>query len=174
MSAERWTGGCQCGAVRYEFRVKPDNPALCHCRMCQKQVGGFFGAFAGAHTDSFRVTRGQMAEFKSSDDALRGFCRDCGTPLTYQALSRPRISVTIGSLDRHSEMKPLFNYGAESMEPWLADILHLPATTTGAGDNGEGDTPERYEIIRQTNHQHPDHDTLVWPQEAAAPNEAKK
>jgi hypothetical protein len=104
-----------------------------------------------------------VAWFKSSDDALRGFCRDCGTPLAYQFISSPRISVSIGSLDRHSEMKPLFQYGIEAREPWFEGLPNLPATTTGEGDNGSGDTPERFDLIRRTNHQHPDHDTAVWP-----------
>ena len=160
---DRWTGGCQCGAVRYEFSVRPDNPCLCHCRMCQKQFGNFFGAFAGSHTKNFRVTRGTLAHFKSSDDANRGFCRYCGTPLTYEALSRPRIDVSIGSLDRHSEMQPIYQYGAEAMEPWLSQVLEIPYTMTGEGDNGVGDTPDRYELIKQTNHQHPDHETTHWP-----------
>ena len=160
---EHWSGGCQCGAVRYEISGRPDNPCICHCRMCQKQFGSFFGAFAGTHSTNFRIARGTLSHFKSSDDAIRGFCRECGTPLTYEALSRPRISVAIGSLDRHSEMKPQFNYGAESMEPWLKEVVDLPCTVTGTGDNGEGDTPDRYELIRNTNHQHPDHDTKTWP-----------
>jgi len=162
MDEELWQGGCQCGAVRYEFTAKPDNPCICHCRMCQKQFGNFFGSFAGSHPEHFRITRGTLAVFMSSDDAERGFCRDCGTPLTYRALSRPHISVSIGSLDRHSEMMPQFQYGVESREPWLADIMQLPATQTGEGDNGVGDTPERYELIRRTTHQHPDHDTPDW------------
>jgi hypothetical protein len=162
MAEEKWTGGCQCGAVRYEFKVKPDNACICHCRMCQKQFGNFFGSFAGSHRDNFRITRGTLSHFKSSDDALRGFCRDCGTPLTYEALSRPHVSVSIGSLDRHTEMKPEFSYGGEAKEPWLDEVVSLPCTITGVGDNGVGDTPERYELIRRTNHQHPDHETDTW------------
>lgn len=158
-----WSGGCQCGAVRYEFSARPDNSCICHCRMCQKQFGNFFGAFAGSHSKNFRFTRGTVAHFKSSDDAIRGFCRDCGTPLTYEALSRPRVSVSIGSLDRHSEMKPIYQYGAEAMEPWLTEVMAIPCTMTGEGDNGEGDTPARFALIKQTNHQHPDHDTTDWP-----------
>ena len=158
-----WSGECQCGAVRYEFSIRPDNPCICHCRMCQKQFGNFFGAFAGSPSKNFRITRGTLAHFKSSDDAIRGFCRDCGTPLTYEALSRPRVSVSIGSLDRHSEMQPIYQYGAEAKEPWLTQVMDIPCTMTGDGDNGEGDTPARYELIKQTNHQHPDHDTTVWP-----------
>ncbi len=163
MTKDSWTGGCQCGAVRYAFSVKPDNACLCHCRMCQKQFGNFFGAFAGSHTSNFKVTRGTIAYFKSSDDANRGFCRDCGTPLTYNALSRRHVSVSIGSLDRHSEMRPMYQYGAEAMEPWLKQVMDIPCTMTGEGDNGVGDTPERYELIGKTNRQHPDHETDHWP-----------
>lgn len=163
MPDEIWTGGCQCGAVRYKFTVRPDNPGICHCRMCQKQFGNFFGSFAGSHTDHFRLTRGHLAIFESSADAERGFCRDCGTPLTYKAKSRPRISVSIGSLDRHSEMKPQSQFGLEAREPWLGELDQLPGTRTGDGDNGEGDTPERFEKIRTSNRQHPDHETPHWP-----------
>jgi hypothetical protein len=133
--------------------------------MCQKQVAGPFAAWAGSHSDNFRLTRGALAHFQSSADAKRGFCRNCGTPLTYEALSRPRIEVTLGSLDRHAEIAPIHNVGTEAMERWLGKITHLPSTRTGEGDNGVGDTVERFDMIRQSNLQHPDHDTKVWPQE---------
>jgi hypothetical protein len=131
--------------------------------MCQKQVAGPFAAWAGSHSDSFRLTRGTLAHFQSSADAKRGFCRDCGTPLTYEALSRPRIEVTLGSLDRHAEIAPIHNVGTEAMEHWLGKITDLPSTRTGEGDNGVGDTVKRFDMIRQSNMQHPDHDTKVWP-----------
>lgn len=155
---DRRTGGCACGSIRHEFTAKPDNPCICHCRMCQKQVGNVFGAFAGSHRANFRVTRGVPARFKSSDDGFRGFCRDCGTPLACESIFLPRVSVTFGSLDRHSEMKPQSSCGAEGMEPWLRDILEIPAIITGTGD-----TPARHDPIRQSNHQHPDHDPAQWP-----------
>lgn len=163
MPDESWTGGCQCGAVRYELTARPNNPCICHCRMCQKQFGNFFGAFAGVDSKSFKLTRGTMEFFRSSDDAERGFCRDCGTPLAYKFASQPLISVSIGSLDRHTEMKPEFQYGTEAREPWLAEIINLPESKTGESDNGVGDTPERFEKIRLSSYQHPDHDTTHWP-----------
>ncbi|MBG1231461.1 GFA family protein [Aestuariivirga litoralis] len=161
--SEHWTGGCQCGAVRYELSVRPTNACICHCRMCQKQFGNFFGAFADVNTSDFKLTRGEISYFKSSDDALRGFCRDCGTPIAYKFASQPKISVSIGSLDRHLDMKPQFQYGLESREPWLLEVLSLPGSVTGEGDNGVGDTPERFEKIRLSSKQHPDHDTANWP-----------
>ncbi len=158
MAATRITGGCQCGAVRYALLAEPTHPNICYCRMCQKQFGNIFGAFAGVRTDEFEVTRGTMAWFHSSDSAQRGFCRDCGTPLAYQFRDRPRISVSLGSLDEPERIKPEHQYGVEGRVSWIAEILTLPETMTGTGD-----VPERYEHIRQTNHQHPDHDTAVWP-----------
>jgi hypothetical protein len=81
--------------------------------MCQKQFGSFFGAFCDVAPDHFHFTRGDPGWFRSSDEALRGFCRDCGTPLIYKFLSTGRIDVSIGSLDRRSEMKPQVQYGVE-------------------------------------------------------------
>jgi hypothetical protein len=127
--------------------------------MCQKQFGSFFGAFADVHEDDFHLVRGTVRFFRSSSEAERGFCGDCGTPLVYHFLSQPRISVAIGSLDQHSEMKPEFQYGLESREPWFADLQSLPGTRTGEGDNGVGDTPERFARVNASNRQHPDHET---------------
>lgn len=163
METDIWSGGCQCGAVRYALTGAPENACICHCRMCQKQFGSFFGAFADVAPSSFRLTRGSPGWFQSSDEARRGFCRDCGTPLFYEFLGNRRIAVSLGSLDRHSEVKPLAQYGIEAREPWFADLARLPQTATGEGDNGVGDTPERFEKIRLSSRQHPDHDTETWP-----------
>ncbi|MBL9049470.1 MAG: GFA family protein [Tabrizicola sp.] len=163
MISKSWTGGCQCGAVRYALTETPANACICHCRMCQKQFGNFFGAFCDVAPDRFHLTRGEPGWFHSSDQALRGFCRDCGTPLFYKFLSTQRIAVTIGSLDRHSDMKPEFQYGIESREPWFAELPLLRELITGDSDNSVGDTPERMEMIRRSNRQHPDHDTDEWP-----------
>ena len=159
MTREIWTGGCQCGAVRYRLLSRPTNPCICHCRMCQKQFGSFFGAFADVHNNDFHLVRGTVKYFRSSSEAERGFCGNCGTPLVYCFLSQARIAVAIGSLDRHSEMKPEFQYGLESREPWFADLHSLPGTRTGEGDNGVGDTPERFARVDASNRQHPDYET---------------
>jgi hypothetical protein len=163
MTEIRLTGGCQCGAVRYALHAEPTNPCICYCRMCQKQFGNVFGIFAGVRTDQFETTRGEIAWFASSKEAERGFCRDCGTPLAYRFTSRPRISMALGSLDDPEHVRPVAQYGVEGRVSWLAAVMALPATATGVGDNGVGDTTDRFERIRQTSRQHPDHDTADWP-----------
>ena len=160
MNDVRITGGCQCGAVRYALHAIPSEPRICHCRMCQKQIGSFFGAYADIDAKDFEVTRGELALFRSSGDGDRSFCRDCGTPLGYRYISGTRHAITIGSLDDPAAIKPTRQYGIESRMPWLAELAGLPAFESGKYENASAQT---YEMIRTSNRQHPDHDTDIWP-----------
>ena len=158
MSDVRITGGCQCGAVRYALHAELDDPHICHCRMCQKAFGSFFAPLAAVPIDKFELTRGTLATFRSSDPVERGFCRDCGTPLTFNDLERDEMAVSIGSLDDPSVAKPIVQFGLEGRIAWVGELDGLPGSNTP--DDGP---PEKYEAIRRTNHQHPDRDTEVWP-----------
>ena len=82
-SSNRLTGGCQCGALRYEWLEKPTHSSVCYCRMCQKASGQPFRGLTGGERENLRWTRGTLSIFKSSNMVERGFCRDCGTPLTF-------------------------------------------------------------------------------------------
>lgn len=153
------SGGCQCGAVRYHTDVMLDNSHLCHCRMCQKAVGNLFAALVATPKASLRWTRGEPAEFQSSDHAMRGFCKDCGTPLYYNALDNDRINLTIGSLDEPHAFAPKTQMSTESRLEWFDDLSALPDEgATDAGDNAEWAAS-----IRRSNRQHPDRDTTEWP-----------
>ncbi|MBC6440532.1 MAG: GFA family protein [Rhodospirillales bacterium] len=78
------TGGFQCGAVRQEIYRKPVNPHVCHCRMCQKAMGGPIAAYAAVKACGFAWTHGEPKLFKSSSIMTPGFCSDCGTPLWFR------------------------------------------------------------------------------------------
>ena len=155
---ETWTGGCQCGAVRYRFTQKPKGAHICHCRMCQKAFGAFYAPLVGGPTEAFEVTRGQLAIFKSSDQADRGFCRDCGTPLTFAYVDGNWISVSIGSLDSPEAFPPKDQHGVDSRLSWANAVGSLPDN-----DPIEERASDKAAFIRSTNHQHPDHDTATWP-----------
>ena len=115
------TGGCQCGSVRYAMHVaRVEKPHVCHCRMCQKATGGLFAALAGCSRVDLEWTRGEPALFASSNLAKRGFCRDCGAPLTF-AYDTPeaRIYVTIGSMDDPELAGIEIQYGLEAKVSWV-------------------------------------------------------
>jgi len=124
------TGGCQCGAVRYRLEAEPTGSNICHCRMCQKAGGAPFMAFAGARIAELIWIRGAPKMFASSSIAERGFCAECGTPLTYQGLGSGRVSVAIGSLDDPNAVEPEAQLGVESKLPWLARALATPEMRT--------------------------------------------
>ncbi len=159
--AVRITGGCQCGAVRYALHSEPKYPHICHCRMCQKAFGSYFAALAGGVLkEEFEVTRGTIAKFKSSDEAERGFCAQCGTPLTFAFFTSKWIAASMGSLDHPEAIKPSIQYGIESRMPWFHELAGLPGEAT----EDDQSVPGRVEHIRATNHQHPDYDTDHWPE----------
>ncbi len=91
------TGGCQCGAVRYALFEVPES-TVCHCRMCQKAVGGPFAALSKVPMTQFSWTRGSPDKFQSSSAAERHFCAACGTPLTFHYLNGDAIEVTTGKV----------------------------------------------------------------------------
>lgn len=126
------TGGCQCGKVRYALYVAPENSHVCHCRMCQRATGGLFAALAGAPKSEFAWTQGEPAFFASSNLATRGYCRDCGTPLSFTYdVPEARFYVTIGSLDDPEATPIVRQYGIESRLSWVKFCEDAPAEKTG-------------------------------------------
>ena len=115
-------GGCQCGAVRYAARVEDDEAYYCHCRMCQKAFGNLFGTFFFVFEDSVEWEAGEPAYFPSSKIARRGFCRQCGTPLSFEYLGSEEVHLTVGSLDDPGRLRPVAHYGFEShVGPFFTD-----------------------------------------------------
>ena len=129
----RYTGGCQCGAVRFALYGEPFNPHVCHCRMCQKASGGAFMPFASVNLESFAWAHGAPAVFKSSLAVERGYCRDCGTPLSYRNIENAWISIAIGSFDDPEQAAPAIQLGVESRLSWFSKLHALPEVITEAG-----------------------------------------
>jgi hypothetical protein len=117
---EIWTGGCLCGARRYEFEGEPPHSGYCHCNMCKRATGGPFAVLVQAHRATLRWTN-EPAVYRSSRIATRGFCPECGTPLFLQYDDDGLIRMTAGSLDHPERIRPSGHYGVESRLAW-ADI----------------------------------------------------
>ena len=105
--------------------------------MCQRAVGGAFALLAGAPRADFAWTKGEPAFFASSTVATRGFCRDCGTPLSF-AYNKPeaRIYVTIGSLDDPASAPIERQFGIESRLDWVKFCEGVPGERTGEDPRG--------------------------------------
>ena len=122
MAAVR-TGGCLCGAVRYESAGEPLFSLQCHCRDCQKSSGTAYIAAMRVPADSFRITQGAPKRFVSKADSgneiTRAFCGDCGSPLYVQVSTRPDIvGLRVGTLDEPAEFRPEADIFVKSAQPW--------------------------------------------------------
>jgi hypothetical protein len=130
-------GGCQCGAVRYELTGPLRGSSVCHCRMCQRATGGLFAPLVGAPADRARFTRGAPAFYASSNKATRGFCSDCGTPLTFRyEIPGATFYVMIGTLDDPSAAPIERQFGTESRIPWVSFCEDVSGEETGADPQG--------------------------------------
>jgi hypothetical protein len=154
-----FSGGCQCGAVRFRAEALHDNPHVCYCRMCQKATGNLFASLVGVRHENLTWTRGGPSRFRSSEHVDRGFCSQCGTPLFYQYLGGERVSLTIGAFDEPHRIALRWQMGMEGKHPSLLHLNDIEDLGTTEVADGEESTT----AIRLSNHQHPDHDTSVWP-----------
>jgi hypothetical protein len=128
--------------------------------MCQKAAGNYFVALGSVAMAEFEFTRGAPAWFNSSDLVRRGFCDKCGTPLFYQTIGEDHIAILLGSLDDPESVPPEWQSDTYGKTSWFAGLDTLPDSI---GDETPAEQAERYGAIANTNHQHPDHDTAVWP-----------
>ena len=98
------TGGCQCGAVRYETVDAPTELYVCHCLECRKQSASAFGiSFIVPHRD-ITLTQGTPRFWQRPTDSggqIRcAFCPDCGSRLWHEDAADPdRASIKGGTLD---------------------------------------------------------------------------
>lgn len=146
------SGGCQCGAVRF-CASRFGRASICHCRMCQKAFGGFFGALVTAH--DLEWTRGAPRHFASSNKVQRGFCGDCGTPLTYE-YGGP-IEVAVGAFDNPGVVPPTIQVNPTDKLSFFDGLCSLPTRPPGS-------EPKQEEFNASVvSRQHPDHNTDTWP-----------
>jgi hypothetical protein len=106
-----YTGGCACGAIRYETSSEPIFENHCQCGDCQKRSGAGHGSYITfARQADVRIT-GSAAQWRlpadSGNDKVHAFCPTCGTPLfqTYTAMPE-LVTVPVGSLDDPTLFKP--------------------------------------------------------------------
>ncbi len=130
------TGGCACGAVRYEISGEPVAMSHCQCRDCQRISGTGHGSYLTVMRAGMKVT-GQTAEWEVVADSgnvkTRAFCPTCGSPLYLTFAAMPEIAaVHTASLDDPSRFSPEFltyrirGYDWDTIDPAIAAFDKMP------------------------------------------------
>lgn len=121
------TGGCLCGAVRFQITAAPLASNYCHCTMCQKQTGGPFGVFATVRSEGFNFTKGEPTSYESSPGNLRLFCGACGSPFGAWAAEDPKLlAIVLGCLDDPNLVEPELHTQTSTQVSWCKIDDSLP------------------------------------------------
>jgi hypothetical protein len=117
------TGGCLCGAVRYELNSAPKLSVSCHCRDCQYVSGGAPAHALIMRAEDVTITQGQVKEYwtlsAKGNRVARIFCEVCGTPLFAKNEKHPEfLPVKVGGLDDPSQFRTQANIWTQSAPPW--------------------------------------------------------
>jgi hypothetical protein len=131
----RLSGGCACGAVRYETDAAPFHRTLCHCVDCRRAAGAPAVAWFSVPAAELRFVRGAPAVHRSSPPVERGFCGACGTPLTYRNDAYPEeVDVITCSLDDPEAAAPQDHTFASQRLPWMRTDDGLPVYPRSRGE----------------------------------------
>ena len=114
--------------------------------MCQKAFGNAVASLVTGRDVCW--TKREPRRFRSSNKVRRGFCEDCGTPLTYE-LDGEDTGLAIGSLDNPELAPPTEQLCVERKLSWFSTLPSLE-------ERSEADEAELLDGL--TSHQHPDHE----------------
>jgi len=123
------TGGCLCGAVRYELKSEPFDCGWCHCRTCQLNSGAPAMVFATVPEGDLVWIRGhdRVRNVASSSFGHREFCGECGTPLLMKVDHQPEsLDFSVATLDDPEVVAPGYHIFWASRIAWFDPADELP------------------------------------------------
>jgi len=120
------TGGCFCGKLKYQIDTGSYTALNCHCGMCRRISASPYVTWIVVPDDKFKLIEGSPAKLSSSNGGTRGYCSDCGTPITCVNTKHPGIiDVTVGSLDNPEQHKPTLETHVDTKLSWVNDLSHI-------------------------------------------------
>ncbi len=105
MTDETHTGGCLCGAVRYEARGPLADVTACHCGQCRRQSGHLYATTSIAAEHFTLIEDRGLKWYRASATARRGFCGECGSTLFWESDAGDSTAILAGSLDAPTGLK---------------------------------------------------------------------
>ncbi len=121
--SDAYTGGCACGALRYEITAEPVFMNDCQCRDCQHTSGAGHGSYLTFASRAQVTVTGEARHFDMVGDSgtvkTRGFCPTCGSPVLLTFAAMPDLfTVHAASLDDPTRYAPQAVTYAKRGQPW--------------------------------------------------------
>jgi len=119
---EQVTGGCMCGAVKFEVNAPLLGAARCYCKRCQRRTGTAFSQTGLTQPGSFRITDGEehVRMYEPGGDGWnKGFCAQCGSHLLTRNAENPDLlAVRMGALDQDPRIPVRAHQFVAYVAPW--------------------------------------------------------
>jgi len=122
------SGGCQCGAVRYEVEGEPKHNALCHCADCRASSGAPVVGWIAFMEPQLTVKSGALSTYEGKTGSIRQFCTTCGTGLFFrnEAMLPGIVDIQSATLDDAASEPPQAQIQCAERLPWMAKLSSLP------------------------------------------------
>jgi hypothetical protein len=118
-----YTGGCQCGALRYVLDAEPQWVVACHCTECQRQSGSAFGMSMLVKEASLTVTGPTRRFTRMTDSGYENtgvFCPECGVRIYHMpGYAKDVLVLKPGTLDDTSWLRPSHFVWMKSAQRWV-------------------------------------------------------
>jgi hypothetical protein len=118
--AAHLSGGCGCGAVRYEISEPLVSANYCHCTRCQRRTGTAASATARVEPGSVRIVAGEehIREWRPLGGMPKAFCVQCGSALFARTPEGEIRGVRLGAFDRDPGIRPSMHQFVDYAAPW--------------------------------------------------------
>jgi len=119
--ADPLTGGCNCGAVRYEVTHPLAIATYCHCRRCQRRSGAAASPNAHPRAGAFRIIKGegQLRHWTPTDGGEKWFCGNCGSSIFGRNHRHDDpIGIRMGTFDTDPGIRPTIRAFVADAAPW--------------------------------------------------------
>jgi hypothetical protein len=122
MDATKLSGGCLCGAVRFEAALPSLFCCHCHCAWCRRAHGAAFVTWVGVRDEGFAVVAGAdgVRWYASSTESDRGFCSTCGTTMFFRSKLAPgEMHLALACVDGPIDREPTLHVFYDARVPWF-------------------------------------------------------
>ncbi len=151
------SGGCTCGAVRYELTATPLFVHCCHCRWCQRETGSAFVINAIVETDCIKVCDGEPSAIETPSESGRGQtivrCPTCWVALWshYVGIGPKTAFLRAGTLDDPDLITPDIHIYTASKQPWVTLSHDVPVVNEyyRRSEYWSAESIERLKIARE-------------------------
>jgi hypothetical protein len=138
LAMNRHTGGCRCGAIRFEAKADPFHISYCHCGDCRRASGAPVSAYVGFRSEDVTFS-GTVGSTYGASPITRRFCGICGSPVSYsdERLSG-QIYMMLGAMDAPENYPPRVHGYVREQLPFFHVDDGLPRMETITVPRSEG------------------------------------